>query len=118
MKVIVKFIDPAGQEYYYPKPEPVSGFPTHWRISALTPNALMLARVIDDTDGLVTTLGYISRLNGCRMELIPAQSILGTYLSTYTDKERIINKLVRIYIVTLPIILFILSLIILKQSVS
>lgn len=118
MNVIVKFIDPAGQEYYYPKPESVSGFPTPWRISALTPNALMLARVIDDASDLITTLNYISNLNGCRMELVPAQSILGTYLSTYVDKEKIVNKLVKIYIITLPLVLFIISLIILKQSVS
>ena len=115
MKVIVKFIDPAGIEYYYPKAD--ASLP-RWRIRADTPNALMLALVIDDANDSIHFLDYLARTNGCRMELIPAQSILGTYLSTYTDKEKIINKLVRIYIVTLPIILFILSLIILKQSVS
>lgn len=115
MKVIVKFIDPAGIEYYYPKAD--ASLP-RWRIRADTPNALMLAHVIDDANNSIHFLDYLARTNGCRMELIPAQSILGTYLSTYTDKEKIINKLVRIYIVTLPIILFILSLIILKQSVS
>jgi hypothetical protein len=115
MKVIVKFIDPAGIEYYYPKAD--ASLP-RWRIRADTPNALMLAHVIDDASDSIHFLDYLARTNGCRMELIPAQSILGTYLSTYTDKEKIINKLVRIYIVTLPIILFILSLIILKQSVS
>ena len=115
MKVIVKFIDPAGIEYYYPKAD--ASLP-RWRIRADTPNALMLALVIDDASDSIHFLDYLARTNGCRMELIPAQSILGTYLSTYTDKEKIINKLVRIYIVTLPIILFILSLIILKQSVS
>lgn len=114
MKVIVKFIDPAGQEYYYPKPNS-SGI---WRISTLTPNALMIAQVIDDANDSIHFLDYLARTNGCRMELIPTQSILGTYLSTYTNKEKIVNKLVQIYIVTLPIILFILSLIILKQSVS
>ena len=115
MKVIVKFIDPAGIEYYYPKAE--VSLP-RWRIRADTPNALMLAYVIDDASDSIHFLDYLARTNGCRMELIPAQSILGTYLSTYTDKEKIVNKLVRIYIVTLPIILFIISLIILKQSVS
>jgi hypothetical protein len=115
MKVIVKFIDPAGIEYYYPKAD--ASLP-RWRIRADTPNALMLAHVIDDANDSIHFLDYLARTNGCRMELIPTQSILGTYLSTYTDKEKIVNKLVRIYIVTLPIILFILSLIILKQSVS
>lgn len=115
MKVIVKFIDPAGIEYYYPKAD--ASLP-RWRIRADTPNALMLAHVIDDANDSIHFLDYLARTNGCRMELIPAQSILGTYLSTYTDKEKIVNKIVRIYIVTLPIILFIISLIILKQSVS
>ena len=115
MKVIVKFIDPAGIEYYYPKAD--ASLP-RWRIRADTPNALMLALVIDDANDSIHFLDYLARTNGCRMELIPAQSILGTYLSTYTNKEKIVNKLVRIYIVTLPIILFIISLIILKQSVS
>ena len=118
MKVIVKFIDPAGQEYYYPKSESVSGFPTPWRISTLTPNALMLAQVLDDASDSMHFLDYLARINGYRMELIPAQSILGTYLSTYVDKEKIVNKLVKIYIITLPLVLFIISLIILKQSVS
>lgn len=115
MKVIVKFIDPAGIEYYYPKAD--ASLP-RWRIRADTPNALMIAQVIDDANDSIHFLDYLARTNGCRMELIPTQSILGTYLSTYTDKEKIVNKLVRIYIVTLPIILFIISLIILKQSVS
>lgn len=119
MKAIVKFIDPAGTEYYYPKAD--ASLP-RWRIRADTPNALMLAHVIDDANDSIHFLDYLARTNGCRMELIPAQSILGTYLSTYTNKEKIVNKylnkLVLIYIVTLPIILFIISLIILKQSVS
>jgi hypothetical protein len=115
MKVIVKFIDPAGIEYYYPKAEASL---QRWRIRADTPNALMLAHVIDDASDSIHFLDYLARTYGCRMELIPTQSILGTYFSTYKSKEKIVNKLVLIYIVTLPIILFILSLIILKQSVS
>jgi len=115
MKVIVKFIDPAGIEYYYPKAEASL---QRWRIRADTPNALMLAHVIDDASDSIHFLDYLARTYGCRMELIPTQSILGTYFSTYTSKEKIVNKLVLIYIVTLPIILFIISLIILKQSVS
>ena len=108
MKVIVKFIDPAGQEFYYPKPESVSGFPTPWRISALTPNALMLARVIDDASDLITTLNYISSLNGCRMELVPAQSILGTYLSTYEKPSistYIKKHFVEIYLIVFPLLI-------------
>lgn len=116
MKVIAKFIDPAGIEYYYPKAD--ASLP-RWRIRADTPNALMLALVIDDANDSIHFLDYLARTNGCRMELIPTQGILGTYLSTYKiNKEKIVNKLVLIYIVTLPIILFIMSLIILKQSVS
>ena len=114
MKVIVKFIDPAGLEYYYPKPNS-NGI---WRISVLTPNALMIAQVLDDASDSIYFLDYLARTNGCRMELIPTQSILGTYLSTYTNKEEIINKIVLLYIITLPIILFFLSLVLYKNSVS
>ena len=104
MKVIVKFIDPAGQEYYYPKPNS-SGI---WRISTLTPNALMIAQVIDDANDSIHFLDYLARTNGCRMELIPTQSILGTYLSTY-EKSSISTytkkHLVEIYLIGFPLLI-------------
>lgn len=105
MKVIVKFIDPAGIEYYYPKAD--ASLP-RWRIRADTPNALMLAQVIDDANDSIHFLDYLARTNGCRMELIPTQSILGTYLSTY-EKSSISTytkkHLVEIYLIGFPLLI-------------
>lgn len=102
MKVIVKFIDPAGIEYYYPKAD--ASLP-RWRIRADTPNALMLALVIDDASDSIHFLDYLARTNGCRMELIPTQSILGTYLSTYKHEGTFYEKAIPIYLILLPFII-------------
>lgn len=104
MKVIVKFTDPAGQEYYYPKPETTNS----WRISASTPNALMLAQVLDDYSDTINYLDYLARINGFRMELVPTQSILGTYLSTY-EKPSIPTytkkHFIEIYLIGFPLLI-------------
>ena len=110
MKVIVKFIDPAGIEYYYPKAE--VSLP-RWRIRADIPNALMLAQVLDDASDSIHFLDYLARINNFRMELVPAQSILGTYLSTY-KRPSISKRLIEIYLIIFPLLILLYIIILLS----
>lgn len=104
MKVIVKFTDLAGLEYYYPKAEAALPIIGRWRIRADIPNALMLAQVLDDASDSIHFLDHLARINNFRMELVPAQSILGTYLSTY-KKPSISKRLIEIYLITFPLLI-------------
>ena len=87
MKVIVKITDEIGRVFYYPKHNTLTYRMGGWRIGPLTENIMECAGVLNDTDEEIQYIERKAREYNCKIELIPIYNILGTYLSTLSNKK-------------------------------
>lgn len=96
MKGYIKLTDLLGNEYYYTDKKTDYSI----LINTTEPNALHDAAVFDENDEQLYYIDILSKADDMRMEFIPLQNTLGTYLSTF-DKEALI---IGIYLILCPFI--------------
>ena len=87
MKVIVKITDEIGRVFYYPKRNTLTYKMGGWRIQAMHDNIMEYAGILNDTDETIQYIERKAREYNCKIELIPIYNILGTYLSTLSNKK-------------------------------
>jgi hypothetical protein len=87
MKVIVKITDEIGRVFYYPKRNTLTYRMGGWRIQARPVDIMEYAGILNDTDEEIQYLERKARQYNCKIELIPIYNILGTYLSTLSNKK-------------------------------
>ena len=115
MRVLIKFTDAEGKEYVYTNRFYSSMFGYEgWRIPITGETTYQLAMVLDDWDENIFHIEELARQHNCKMEVIPVQNILGTYLSTPGEIggicDELYNKFMKIYIFSTPIIILLICL--------
>ena len=113
MRVLIKFTDAEGKEYVYPDIFSATMRYGGWRIPITDETTYKLAMVLDDYDENIFHIEELARQHNCKMEVIPVQNILGTYLSTlaghYDTYKLGIDFVIKLYIILTPLILLLLS---------
>lgn len=106
MRVYVEFVAEDGTRYFYPNGHTVTrGFGGWYLPYAMFKNNLWVREILDDSDDQIPYLEQLARTRGWRMELVPTDLQIGTYLSPYKHKGAFYEKVIPIYLILLPFII-------------
>jgi hypothetical protein len=106
MRVYIEFVAEDGTRYFYPNGHTVTrGFGGWYLPYAMVKDSLWAREIFDDNDDQIQYLEQLARTRGWRMELVPTDLQIGTYLSTYKHEGIFYEKVIPIYLILLPFII-------------
>lgn len=106
MRVYVEFVAEDGTRYFYPNNHTVTrGFESWYLPCDMFRNSLWARGILDDDDYHIPYLEQLARVRGWKMELIPNEMQIGTYLSTYKHESVFYKKVIPIFLILLPFII-------------
>ncbi len=106
MRVYVEFVAEDGTRYFYPNSHTSTRGFEGWHLPYdMFRNGLWTRGILDDGDGQIPYLEQLARIRGWRMELIPTEMQIGTYLSPYKHECAFYEKVIPIYLMLLPFII-------------
>jgi hypothetical protein len=109
MKVCIEFIDENGTRYFYPNSSTATRKYKGWYLPKdMFINCLWAKEILDDDDRQIPYLEQLARTKGWKMEIIPINLQIGTYLSMYKHKSLFYIKYIPILLVIMPLIIIVL----------
>jgi hypothetical protein len=110
MNVYIEFVANDGTRYFYPNNSTTTRAYGGWYLPKRVfqiwfQNVEQMEEILDDSDDQIQYLEYLAKAKGWRIELIPINLQIGTYLSTYKHKGAFYEKFIPIWLIVLPFLL-------------